>query len=48
MAAAGDESSKHNLIASMLANSMIDLDVSRNDVVPQRTQLDSIDDIPRG
>ena len=45
-----DESSKHNLIASMLAKSGIDLDasanLSRNDVVPQKTQLDSIDHEP--
>jgi|Transcript_27784 hypothetical protein len=32
-----DESSKQNLIASMLKESIMDLDHSRNDVVPQRT-----------
>ena len=38
-----DESSKQNLIASMLKESLVELDNSRNDVVPQRTQMDTIE-----
>jgi len=37
---AQNEDSQKHLIASMLKDSMLDLNNSRNDVVPQRTQMD--------
>ena len=33
----GDDSQKHQLIASMLKDSILDFDISRNEVVPMRT-----------
>lgn len=35
-----NEDSQKHMLASMLKDSMLDFDNSRNDVVPQRTQLD--------
>ena len=34
------ESNKHHMIANMLKDSILDFDNSRNDVVPQRSQID--------